>query len=131
MDVQRWARATLEQAARHELAVGHEQSPSGWNSAIAACLGRAQPGWGHERQSRGAPPRRRVIPVAEAAARGAVGAADDEQVVGEVREPFEERDAERAAAQERDPAEHWVRPPPLSHLVRGLTDPDSSSSDSR
>ena len=103
-----WTRRGLEQAARHELAVGHQQEAVGPERVDRlACLGRAQRARGDERQSRGA---RRVgdgrSALAEAATGRAVGAADDEEVVSEVREAFEERDADRAAAQERDPAEH-------------------------
>jgi hypothetical protein len=68
---------------------------------------RPEPGGGDEREAgiAGGLANGRA-PHAEAAAGRSVGTADDEELVGQGREPAEEWNAERAAPEERDPAEH-------------------------
>jgi hypothetical protein len=108
VNVQGRARRGLENRSRHELAVRGEQEtvrpelldhPERFGASEAGRGDEWQPGvargFGHG-----------CAPLAEAATGGTVGSADDEELVRQGRQPTEEWDAERAAPQERDPAEH-------------------------
>ncbi len=108
MDVQRRARRKVQEVRGNELAIGRQQQAVGTERGDRRSpLLRAEAGRGREIQSQvtGHACHGRRAHVQTATGR-LVGAADDEQGVGEVRQPLEERDAERAAAEERDAAQH-------------------------
>jgi hypothetical protein len=96
MDVEGRARSDLEQVVRHKLAVGgQQQTVRRVASQERSPFVRAEAARGLDRDVMLASPRRhRRRARLEATAGRPIGLADDEQLVAQLRQPGEQRDAE-------------------------------------